>query len=314
MGVIGIGGSPLPPIPPILFITENRLTEFELLKTIFFQVGIIGAGSLIGFVYVIPWLNSKMGLHAVTEGELKVIRANPVLRVWFKNVRKWFDHPILMLGGSLVWGVAFILLTGTLYILVTDIGWLDAWRTYMTDPDYIGFFLMARASGQPNGAHLPSYIAMALLGTFVAFKYRKGYFADAFQGIMVVGFAVAVHEGLWMFAYWGQYYGVLGLAEGANFIEDFFFFVMSLMLVYTFWKSPLRTIPLRTFAWPVIIYSTFLLVWFAIGLPITTVNNFQVGQGVFGVTRWFAVPWVNGIEIASWLLIAGSFAWVIRRA
>lgn len=314
MDVIGIGGSPLPPIPPILFIAENRLTQFELLKTIFFQVGIIGAGSLIGFVYVIPWLNSKMGLHAVTEGELKVIRANPVLKIWFKNVRKWFDHPILMLGGSLVWGVAFILLTGTLYILVTDIGWLDAWRTYMVDPDYIGFFLMARASGQPNGAHLPSYIAMALLGTFVAFKYRKGYFADAFQGIMVVGFAVAVHEGLWMFAYWGQYYGVLGLAEGANFIEDFFFFVMSLMLIYTYWKSPLRTIPLRTFAWPVIIYSAFLLMWFAIGLPITTVNNFQVGQGIYGVTQWFASPWVNGIEIASWLLIAGSFAWVIRRA
>lgn len=311
--MIGIGGIAIPPFP-ILFIAENKLTEFELLKTIFFQVGIIGAGSLIGFVYVIPWLNSKMGLHPVTEGELKVIRANPVLKVWFKNVRKWFDHPILMLGGSLVWGVAFILLTGTLYILVTDVGWLDAWRAYMVDPDYVGFFLMARASGQPNGAHLPSYIAMALLGTFVAFKYRKGYFADAFQGIMVVGFAVAVHEGLWMIAYWGQYYGVLGLAEGANFIEDFFFFVMSLMLIYTYWKSPLRTIPLRWFAWPVIIYSAFLFVWFAIGLPITTVNNFQVGQGVFGVTQWFAVPWVNGIEIASWLLIAGSFAWVIHRA
>lgn len=215
-----------------------------------------------------------------------------------------------MLGGVLVWGIAFILLTGTFYIVLSDIGWLDAWNLY--GADYRQLFLMARASGQPNGAHLPSYISICFLGFYMAWKHRKGVFLDTYQGILVVAFAVGVHEALWLVAYFAEYYIALGLAVGANFIEDFFFLVMCAMLIGGFWKSSLRTIRLKIFVWPIIVYSGFLFVWFSIGLPISTVNNWQVGQGVYGVTKWFSDPFVNGIEISSWLLIAASFLVVIR--
>lgn len=300
-----------PPLP--LFIAENKLTTAALIKTIAFQVGALGLGSIVGFLYVVPWLNTKQGLHPITAEDRLTIDSNPILRIWFRKAKRWFDHPILMLGGALVWGVAFILLTGTLYILLTDIGWLDAWGKYGSDPNYLMFFLMARASGAPNGAHLLSYIPLPFLGLYVAWKYRKGVFLDVYQGILIVAFGVAIHETIWLLVYFARYYVELGLLLSTNFIEDFFFFVMCIMLIHAFWKYPGRTMPLRTFKWPIVAYSVFMLWWFIEGVPVSTINNWQLGQGIYGITQYWADPFVNGIEIFSWVFIAAMFFVVIKK-
>jgi hypothetical protein len=302
------------PSLPILFLAANKLTTYDLAKTIFYQVGVLGCGTFFGTRYIVPWLNSKSGLHPITGPDQAMIASNPVLRLWFRKATKWFDHPILMLGGCLVWGTAFIMLTGTLYVLITDIGWLTAWNLYGFDPDYVMLFLMARAGGQPNGAHLPSYISIALMGCYAAWKYRKGVFIDVYQGILIVGFAVGIHEGIWLGAYFFNYYGLLGLALNSNFVEDFFFWVMCVILVGAFWKYPFRSLPLRAFKWPIVGYAVFVLGWLAVGLPVSTINNWVIGQDIYGTTKWFLDPLVNGIEIASWLYIAGSFFLVVKRA
>lgn len=205
-------------------------------------------------------------------------------------------------------GVAFILLTGTLGILLTDIGWPKAFAQHT--PGLA--FLLARASGAPNGAHLLSYIPLPMLGLYVAIKYRKDVLLDCYQGILIVAFGVAIHESIWLVVYWSAYAQFWNLGVLTNILEDFFFLAMCLMFIMGYWKYPYRTIPLRVFKWPIIIYSAFMVWWWTQGVPVSTINNWQIGQDIYGSTKWWADPFVNGIEILSWVMIAALFFLVIR--
>jgi hypothetical protein len=272
---------------------------------------------LILSLVLVPFLNRYQGMHAITGEEQTAINQVPPLKFLFGKAKRWYDHMWLSLASTGLRATVAILVGYTFFIVLTDIGWLTSWNQYGADPDYTMFFLMARASGQPNGAHLPSYISIAALGLFAAWKFKdKAYSisADFYQGILIVGFAVAVHEGLWLIAYFARYYVELGLALTSNFIEDFFFGVMCIMLIIAYWKYPFRTISLKAFKWPIAIYAVFLEEWFLLGLPVSTINNWQIGQGVFGTTQWFANPLVNAIEIAGWLLISSTFAIAVSKA
>ena len=123
----------------------------------------------------------------------------------------------------------------------------------------------------------------------------------------MVAFGVAVHELIWIVAYYIQWGRLLTLASWTNATEDVFFTVMCVMFVYAFWKYPFRTVSLRAFRWPVIVYSAYTAGWLAVGLPITTINNFIIGKGIYGVTPLWADPATNLIEIVSWVLIAVAF-------
>jgi hypothetical protein len=203
-------------------------------------------------------------------------------------------------------GAAFIVLTGATAIVLTDVGWVQTLRDGLQWTD----FLMARASGAPNGAHLLSFIPVCLVGVYCAWRFRKDNLLDCYQGILLVGFLVAFHELPWLLVYLIRYYVQLGLFVGSNFLEDFFFGIMCLFLVLAFWKYPFRTVSLKRFEWPFVVYWFYLVGWFVFGLPVTTINNFQIGKGPFEVTTWWADPLVNLIEIVSWMLVAGMF-WVV---
>ncbi|MDE1824352.1 MAG: hypothetical protein KGH74_03565 [Candidatus Micrarchaeota archaeon] len=272
----------------LLEVASNPLTLFKLLETIAFQVGVLGFGTTFASRTFIPWLYRL-------EGQAK----------YQKFTTKFY----YLLTAYAFKGVAFILITGTLGILLTDVGWIPAIEKYGL-PEAL---LFARASGAPNGAHLLSYIPLPLLGLYVAWKYRKDYLLDCYQGIFVIAFGVAVHEGLWLIEYWAEFAQFWNLAVASNVIEDFAFGFACVLLGVAFWKYPFRTIPLKVFKWPIISYSGILVIWFAQGLPITTINNYQIGQGIYMTTQWWGVPWVNGIEILTWVWVAASFFLVIWR-
>jgi hypothetical protein len=314
----GIGGSRDILLPFPLFIAQNKLTEFELLKTIFFQVGILGCGMLFLSLVLVPWVTRYQGMHPIENDERDAIEATPILRHIFKHAKRWYDHMWLSLFSTGLRTTCAFLVGLTFFIVLTDIGWLTAWNQYIApDPNYLMFFLMARASGQPNGAHLPSYVSVAALGVYAAWRFRDSMYsvsADFYQAILLVGFVVGVHEGLWLIAYFFNYYVVLGLALTSNFVEDAFFGIMCIMLIVAYWRYPNRKIPMRLFALPVAFYTAYLEVWSAFGLPVSTINNWVIGQGIYGTTQWFLNPMVNGVEIIGWLLITGSIFLVINQS
>lgn len=285
---------------------SNPITPFVLARTLLFQLGFLGIGLLVTYLWVIPYLKERSGVHKITIDERISIQSNPILSKWFKNPKRWFDHPISMMLYYCLWGISVILLTATLYILCTDVGWLDAYDQYGLTPM---MFLMARASGQPNGAHLLSYLPLPFLGLFVALKYRDGLFIDSFQGILVVAFGVAIHELIWMSGYVGVYYQAENLSLLPNVIEDIGFSTMCVLFVYTFIKYKYRTIKIRRLILPIFIYTFYIFGWVFAGLPITTINNYQLGNGPFMTTQYWANPMVNLIEIISWVLVAFLF-WV----
>jgi hypothetical protein len=265
----------------------NPLSFSSLLKTILFQVGFIGSTVLwfsIWGVKGLAWIE--------TIAEERTNRLKTVLLYLFSYTWK---------------GVAFIVLTGVLGILLTDIGWPPVFHQYGMS---VMAFLMARSGAAPNGAHLLSYIPLPLVGLYVAVKFRKDVMLDCYQGILLVGFGVAFHELPWLFFYLVRYYGQLGLYVGSNFTEDFFFGIMCVMLIFAFWLYPYRKVSMKAFLSPLGIYSGFLFVWFLFGLPVTTINNFQIGKGPFEITSYWADPLVNAVEIASWILVA-VMLWVV---
>lgn len=239
--------------------------------------------------------------------ERTTTKLSPFATFWRKiEDPNWRVKKILKLFGIYgIKGVPFLLLVGTLYVLLTDIGWLSTYKQWA--PNWEMFLLMARASGTPNGAHMLSYIPLPLLGLYVAYKYRKDYLLDCFQGILIVAFGVAFHELPWLAVYLVRYYGQLGLYVGSNFIEDAGFTLMCVMFVYAYWKR--GKIPLRRFSFALYVYGTYIALWFIGGLPVTTINNFQIGSGPFMVTTLWADPWVNFVEIVSWILVAVLLFW-----
>lgn len=316
----------------------NPITPEVLAKTLFFQIGIIGLGVVIIYLKVIPYFAYFQGMHLITDDEITVIRKNRVLRLIFKNAKRWYDHVWYSLVMTVLKAGAVILLIGTLGILLTDVGWMKAIQEYVytvptncvnpgslnpqpypcnSTEGWLDVLLFARASGQPNGAHLLSYIPLPLLGVYVAWKYRHSEVGNqstgaVFLGILVIAFGVAVHETVWLFFYFLHYYPLPGFLTYGNQIEDLGFTIAMVLLIYAFWKYKFRPMKMWAFWWPFVGYVIFMFVWFWIGIPVSTINNYALGQGPFQITQWWADPFVNGVEILSWNFIALTFGLAIR--
>ena len=285
--------------------STNPLTTFSLEKTIFFQLGIIGIGMMITFLWFVPRIQQYRSTKLFDASQHEAIASLNL----FQGMRIYLLQWSKILLPYAFNGIAFILLTGTLGILLTDIGWVKAFDNYSFPMN----FLMARSSGAANGAHLLSYIPLPFLGVYVAYKYSKNRFLDCYQGILIVAFGVAIHESIWIVAYYIQYAQFMNLGLLPNIIEDICFSGMCVLLIVTFWKYPFRSIPLRVFKLPILLYSIFIAGWLAIGLPLTTINNYQIGHGTFMTTNLWADPLTNAIEIWSWIQISLSFFIVIWR-
>jgi hypothetical protein len=278
----------------------NPLTPFWTIVTILFEAGFLGGGSFIVFTKVIPYLSAREGLHPITPEERERFQHDRIMRFMFGNAKKYFDYPFSFIGSYAMKGAAFILLIGVLGLLLTSVGWVSplTWQGLEYD------LILARSNGQPNGAHLFSYTLIPVLGLYVAMKYReKGDLPNSYLGLLVCALGVAIHESIWITAYYFQYWTFLDWGLFDNILKDVFFFSMLLVFFYIYVKFPFQKIPIRTFLWPTVIYTVFILYWLAIGLPITIINNFNLGQGVFMQTTLWADPFTNALEVFSWVLL-----------
>lgn len=280
---------------------NGSLTPEWLVVTIVFEFGVLGIGSYFVFVKLIPWLTSREGVRPITEEEREQIRSNRFMKVVFGKAKRWFDHPFSALASITMRGVAFILLVGVLALLLTSVGWHSplSWSGLRYD------ILFARSNNQPNGAHLVSYLPIPVLGLFVAWKFRKDVLLNCYLGLLVCAIAVVIHEGIWLFGYYLKYSEVLTLGTFPNLVKETFFIGMLLMFLLTYIKYPFQKLPLRIFLWPSIIYGGYILVWYLSGMEITTINNFELGIGPYGITKFWASPSANAWEVGSWLLLLG---------
>ena len=209
-------------------------------------------------------------------------------------------------------GVAFIFLFAVLLILLTDIGWVKAFQSY----PFLQAFVFVRSGGVPNGAHILAYLPLPILGLYVAWKYRTDVLLDCYEGLLVIGLVLSIHEGIWTSFYYIYYWQWISWAVLNNVIKDVFFIVMLGFLTYTYVKYPFQKIPIRTFFWPFVIVLAYNLIWVAAGFHITTANNSVYGQGLYMTTQWWGDVATNLIEIGSWntIGIASAVAvWRLKR-
>jgi hypothetical protein len=210
---------------------------------------------------------------------------------------------------------AWVTVIGVFGDLAFSVGWKDprSWSGLYFD------IVWARANGLPNGAHLVSYIGVAIFAIVVMGKFRdkgKGFasqmFGDIFQGAAAAAFLGALHEGLWLVPRFLVYGGGPLLSEQ---IRDASFAFMCVLLVVTFWKFPGRKIPMKVFLWPTLAYCLFLSGWTFVpivlgmgALPVTSLNNPTLANNFYQETKWFPNPWVNLTEITGWVILWVSFS------
>lgn len=242
------------------------------------------------------------------------------------NLTTWrgiFHQAMYILWFGIKVFVFVIGIIGVTLTLVLSVGWHNplSWQGLYYDLIY------ARTNLSPNSAHLPSELGVAAFALLVCFKLRRkparmfeDVMGDPYQAIAAAGFLGAVHEGFWMPAYYVAYSGYLSWTILPEVLRDVSFGVLVIVLIITFWKYKGRSLPLRIFKWPIALYLCFLAAWFFLPvlfgypfLPITTINNPNLGAGLYQQTPFYSLAWVNLVEVASWVLLWSSFMVVVAR-
>ena len=177
-------------------------------------------------------------------------------------------------------------------------------------------FLFARSNGTGNGAHLSSYVGLPILGFVIIWKFR-----EPFIGLLSVALFAGLHEIIWTFFYYGAYAYLLNWELFNNVMKDVSFMTMCVLFVLAWSKYPKQVIPLRAFKWPIVFMVAYDAIWFLWGalppynhfLPITVINNFLYGHGIYSETTWWGDPLINGIEVVSWIIPTIWFCVIVAR-
>jgi hypothetical protein len=216
-----------------------------------------------------------------------------------------------------------VVLWGIFLTLLFSIGWKAP-----TSLSAIWFDLIyARANGEPNGAHIFSWLSCAAFGLVVwtktiprPVKTFRDIIGDPFQGIAGLIFIGGVHEIIWVPFYYAAYLNYLSWSIWLEVGRDVSFAVMMIAFVLTFIKEPTRKIDLQILKPVIKFYVVYLALWFIVPVlfgfhvfPVTTVNNSNLGQGPYLETPWFNLWWVNAIESVSWLILCVPAMWLVAK-
>src|SRR2546426_3269632 len=302
----------------------NPLTPFWTALTIGVELG-LGIIAYIGAIYVVPFLRRRSSL--IDFGESRevdsMLRSNlakfflkKILRL--RRIRKLPTNPVWFLlyyMGAM--GLAFLTLFIVTFDLATSVGWVSPFSVNGLKYD----LLFARANGQPNGAHIVSYLGVVAIAWIVAIKYRDGPFPELFLGGLAGAFLVAVHEGIWIVFYYAYYWQFLDLDLLTNVLKDVSFSSMIILFVLAFKNYPFQKMNLTIFKRPAMLFTAYCMGWFFLPIafgynpfPITTLNNFKYGHTVYNETVYWADPAVNAIEVASWIFAFILMAVTILRS
>ena len=243
-------------------MSYNPLSPYWTSLTIGFETG-LGLVAYLGAVYIVPFLKRRSRL--IDFGERRDIdsllgddRWSKFGKFFFKKilriptVRHLPVNPIwfcIYFGG---FGLAFL----TLFIvngdLLTSVG--------LVNPFTINGFwydlLFARSNGQPNGAHIVSYLSVLILAWIVAIKYRDGPIPELFLGGLTGALLFAIHEGLYTAFYYFWYWQYLDWDLTTNVLKDISSFSMVVLFFFAFKKYPFQKIDLSIFKRPALLFTT----------------------------------------------------------
>ncbi len=329
----------------IIINITNPLTPIATMKTLLYQVGLLGFGSAFVYLTLFPWAEKTFENSLIVVGEFNTKRyANSIIDFLFGYIPSpWRNIPTVRVlrqirpaqtvKGYIKTRSAFILyfllrfsalviILQVLGALLTSVGW----RNPLTWGGFYYDLIFGRVNNAPNAAHLTSYLGVVAVGIAVLVKFRKNFTKESPEMIALITCAltVAIHEGLWIIFYWaayGQYLFDLPLLP--NLIVDAGFSVMIILFVITYSRYKAQRLPIRIFEIPSLVFAGFLAIWFFLphilshgfypALPITTLNNWKFGQGVFNETPWYNDPLPNSFEVLGWVVLAASMILAIWR-
>ncbi len=302
------------------------LSLYDLLLTALVEVG-LGLVAWIGFCKIIPWIR-KYADERITY-EKFFVTSNSLL-VWLLMPWRYSKTPFVekhcMISKpanmkiNIFWmflqgGVLTLALLIPTVTLITSVGWKLPFQDHL----YYNL-LFATANGQPNGAHITSYLCVMALMLFVAGKTK-----DVFLGVLSGALLVGLHEGIWLVFYYLGYWQFTRWFMLTNILKDIpIFSIMIILFVYAFSVYPFNHWHLRDFKVPIILFTIYVALWFFVPhlffgfsnwLPIRTANlpGSMITSTIYNETPWFWNPWVNGIEVFSWFSLFSSLMVVFAR-
>src|SRR5438093_7904833 len=302
----------------------NPLNPFWTDLTIGVELG-LGIVAYIGAINIEPFLRRRSSLidfgesrevDSMLRSDLAKFFLKKILRL--RRIRKLPANPVWFLlyyMGAV--GLAFLTLFIVTFDLATSVGWISPFSVNGLEYD----LLFARANGQPNGAHIVSYLGVVAIAWIVAVKYRDGPFPVLLLVGLTGAFLVAIHEGIYIPFYYIQYAQYLDWSLLTNVLKDVSMFSEMVLFVFAFKNYPFQKMNLKMFTVPALFFTIYCLDWFFVPVlfgyspfPITIINNFKYGQTVYMETVYWADPAVNGIEVVSWVFAFVLMAITILRS
>lgn len=212
--------------------------------------------------------------------------------------RKSFLYLSLKMG-------ALVVIFSIIGDLITSIG--------LTSNLFYDFFY-ATANGQPNGAHISSYLCIGILFIVTYWKTK-----DVFLSGLMSALLVALHEFIWILFYYATWYKYLVFPEMlTNFLKDFPIFIsMLILIIIAFFKYKPNPFNAWNFYWIITWFIFYMFCWTIIPnlinpsyygfLPIRTANlpsSFStVTFTQFNETKYFNDFLTNGLEVFSWIFL-----------
>lgn len=305
----------------------TALTAYDLVKTVAVELGL--ASIALSFCYIVPRFRKKADMRLYYEKEF--VTSNSPLMWLFKPqeysridgvpTKKMIEKPLNMMTNT-AWvfaqgGLFLLVMLLPTFFLLTSRGWELPFQDHL----YYNL-LLATANAGLGGAHITSYLCVMALALFVLYKTR-----DVFLGILSAGLLVGLHEAIWMIPYYAAYAQYLTIQMWPNVAKDAFASMpMYLLFIYGFRKYPFNRWKLGQFKIPIILFSIYMVLWFALPhlidsyygwLPIRTANIpsslSTVTSGPYNITKYFNNAYVNALEVGSWFLLFAGLLFVFAR-
>lgn len=298
--------------------------------TVLIELG-LGLIAYLGCVIIAPQLKS-IASKEITKERTFITSSNPL--IWI--VQPWrfefgWNHektvinkkPLHMktwvLWESAQYGLFMLAELIPTVILLTSVGWELPFQNHL----YYNL-VFATANGAPNGAHITSYLSVMFLVLFSAWKSK-----DVIFGVLAGAFLVAFHEGFWLIFYFAGYAQYFSMLMITNILKDVLAFIpMIILFAIAYWKYPFRLGQMKSFIPLIVVYLSFLTLWFFIPhlispyygfLPIRTANiPYNVSHGItftiYNETKYFWNPIISIIEEVSWIMCALGIGVIIGKS
>jgi hypothetical protein len=285
-----------------------------------FDIG-LGGSTYLGYIYGLPFLNRWGGQKKIVT---RSFVTSPNFMVWLLKPRLYQKGPVVnktitgetpadvkkFIISQIPVGIAWIILLGVTGDLILSKAW--------TSNLYYDILFAREAPG--NGAHILTYLAIPAIGLVTIYVYR-----DVFLGLLVAAFFVAVHEGIWIVAYYLAYWPYITGADYTNLLADSTFCLELALFALTFIKYKGNPMKWHTFYWPIYGLMVFTIAWFLVPpiidpsfygyfpVSVSSIYNPAYFPTQYMETKYYLDAWTNGIEVFSWLFPAAWMSAIILR-